>query len=113
MQNFGALNMVGTLKRVLIKKPQPFMSKVDPQKWNYIAPLNQQLINENYNEFYQIIKNSGAEIIELQIIDENEELCDSIFTHDPSLVLNEGAIILNMGKRLRKNETLVQIFSVR
>ena len=106
MNKFGAQNMVATLKRVLIKKPQPFMSKVDPQKWNYIAPLNQRLINENYNEFYQIIKNSGAEIIELQMIDENEELCDSIFTHDPSLVLNEGAIILNMGKRLRKKETL-------
>ena len=106
MNNFGAQNMVATLKRVLIKKPQPFMSKVDPQKWNYIAPLNQRLIDENYNEFYQIIKNSGAEIIELQMIDENEELCDSIFTHDPSLVLNEGAIVLNMGKRLRKNETL-------
>ena len=106
MQNFGAQNMVATLKRVLIKKPQPFMSKVDPQKWNYVAPLNQRLINENYNEFYQIIKNSGAEIIELQMIDENEELCDSIFTHDPSLVLKEGAIVLNMDKRLRKNETI-------
>ena len=106
MQNFGAQNMVATIKRVLMKKPQPFMSKVNPQKWHYIAPLNQRLINENYNEFYQIIKNSGAEIIELQMIDENEELCDSIFTHDPSLVLNEGAIVLNMGKQLRKKETL-------
>ena len=106
MNNFGAQNMVATLKRVLMKKPQPFMSKVDPQKWNYIAPLKQRLIDENYNEFYQIIKNSGAEIIELQMIDENEELCDSIFTHDPSLVLNEGAIVLNMGKQLRKKETL-------
>jgi len=106
MNNFGAQNMVATLKRVLIKKPLPFMSKVDPQKWHYLAPLNQRLIDKNYNEFYQIIKNSGAEIIELQMIDENEELCDSIFTHDPSLVLKEGAIVLNMGKRLRKSETL-------
>ena len=63
MKNFGAQNMVATLKRVLMKKPQPFMSKVDPQKWHYIAPLNQRLINENYNEFYQIIKNSGGKII--------------------------------------------------
>ena len=106
MKNFGAQNMVSSLKKVLMKKPQKFMSKVDTQKWNYISPLDQHLINENYNEFYQIIKNSGAEIIKLQMIDENEELCDSIFTHDPSLVLNEGAIILNMGKRLRKKETL-------
>ena len=64
MNDFGAQNMVATLKRVLIKKPQPFMSKVDPQKWNYIAALNQRLIDENYNEFYQIIKNSKTEILE-------------------------------------------------
>ena len=105
MKNFGAQNMVSSLKKVLMKKPQTFMSKVDTQKWNYIAPLDQYLINENYNDFYKIIKNSGAEIIELGLEDENEELCDSIFTHDPSLVLNEGAIILNMGKELRKKET--------
>ena len=105
MKNFGAQNMVSSLKKVLMKKPQKFMSKVDTQKWNYIAPLDQYLINENYNDFYKIVKNSGAEIVELGLEDENEELCDSIFTHDPSLVLNEGAIILNMGKKLRKRET--------
>ena len=107
MNNFGAQDMVSSLKKVLMKKPQNFMSKVDTQKWNYTSPLDQYLINENYSDFYKIIKNSGAEIVELQLEDENEELCDSIFTHDPSLVINEGAIILNMGKELRKKETTV------
>lgn len=104
MKNFGAQDMVSSLKKILMKKPQKFMSKVDSQKWNYIKPLDQNLINKNYNDFYKIIKNSGAEIFELRLEDENEELCDCIFTHDPSLVLNEGAIILNMGKQLRKKE---------
>ena len=104
MNNFGAQNMVSCLKKVLMKKPQNFMSMVDLQKWNYTPPLDQDLINENYNEFYEIIKNSGAEIVNLKLKNENEELCDSIFTHDPSLVLNEGAIILNMGKKIRKKE---------
>ena len=73
MKNFGAQNMVSSIKKVLMKKPQTFMSKVDTQKWNYIAPLDQYLINENYNDFYKIIKNSGAEIVELGLDDENEE----------------------------------------
>ena len=102
MNNFGAQSMVSHLKKVLMKKPQNFMSKVDLQKWNYIFPLDQKILYENYNEFYKIIKNSGAEIVDLKLRNENEELCDSIFTHDPSLVLNDGAIILNMGKNLRK-----------
>ena len=97
--------MVSCLKKVLMKRPQKLMSKVDLQKWNYTAPLDQDAINENYNQFYKIIKNSGTEIVDLRLINENAELCDSIFTHDPSLVLNEGAIILNMGKKLRMKET--------
>ena len=104
MKRFGAQNMVSPLKKVLMKKPQPFMSKVNLQKWNYIGPLDQNLIDTSYNEFYQIIKNAETEILELKLEDENEELCDSVFTHDPSLILNEGAIILNMSKKLRKKE---------
>ena len=105
MNNYGAQDMVSSLKKVLMKKPQNYMSKVNLKKWNYESPLSQKIIEENYNEFYQIIKNSVAEIVDLNIENENEELCDSIFTHDPSLVINEGAIILNMGKNLRKKET--------
>jgi len=105
MSKFGAQNMVSCLKKVLMKRPQKFMSKVDLQKWNYTSPLDQEIVNENYNEFYKIIKDSGAKIFDLKLINENTELCDSIFTHDPSLVLNDGAIILNMGKNVRKKET--------
>ena len=105
MNNYGAQDMVSSLKRVLMKKPQNFMSKVNLKKWNYESPLNQKNIEENYNEFYEIIKNSVKEIVDLNIENKNEELCDSIFTHDPSLIINEGAIILNMGKKLRKKET--------
>lgn len=105
MNNFGAQNMVSCLKKVLMKRPQNFMSKVDLQKWNYTSPLDQDLINNNYDEFYKIIKNSGAEIVDLKLMNEGEELCDSIFTHDPSLVHKDGAIILNMGKKIRKKET--------
>ena len=97
--------MVSHLKKVLMKKPQNFMSKVDLQKWNYTSPLDQEILYEDYNEFYKIVKRSGAEIVDLKLRNENEELCDSVFTHDPSLVLNDGAIILNMGKDLRKKET--------
>ena len=105
MKNFGAQSMISSLKKVLMKKPQNFMSKVDLQKWNYKSPMNQEIINENYNELYTIVKNSGVEIVDLKLKNENEELCDSIFTHDPSLVLKDGAIILNMKKKLRKKET--------
>ena len=96
--------MVSQLKKVLMKKPQKFMSKVDCNKWNYQNPLNQSLINDNYDQFHSIIINSKVEIFFLELQDNNEELCDSIFTHDPSLVIDHGAIILNMTKELRMKE---------
>ena len=47
MRNFGAQDMVSSLKKVLMKRPQKIMSKVDTQKWNYTSPLDQYLIKEN------------------------------------------------------------------
>ncbi len=96
--------MVSTLKKVLMKKPQSIMSEVNLEKWNYGSPLSQERIDKDYKEFEKIIRNSGVQINYLQIEEEQKELCDSIFTHDPSLLLNQGAIILNMGKKLRKEE---------
>ena len=44
MKLFGAQNMVGTLRKVLMKKPQKFMSEVDLKRWHYGSPLNQKKI---------------------------------------------------------------------
>ena len=109
MSDYGSQNMVSQLKKVLMKKPQKFMSDVDKIKWNYGNPLNQDLIEKNYNDFIEIIIKSEIEIFYIKLDNEDEELCDSIFTHDPSLVINEGAIILNMNKVLRKNEIFYHI----
>ena len=46
MKRFGAQNMVSPLKKVLMKKPQNFMSKVNLKKWNYESPLNQKIIEK-------------------------------------------------------------------
>jgi len=109
MNDYGSQNMVSQLRKVLMKKPQIFMSDVDKVKWNYEGPLDQDLIENNYNDLVNIINKSKIEIFYLELHNEDEELCDSIFTHDPSLVINEGAIILNMNKELRKNEIFSHI----
>jgi len=109
MNDYGSQNMVSQLRKVLMKKPQIFMSDVDKIKWNYENPLDQDLIESNYNDLVNIISKSKIEIFYLELHNEDEELCDSIFTHDPSLVINEGAIILNMNKELRKNEIFSHI----
>ena len=110
MKKFGAQSMYAPLKKVLMKEPQKFQTNINLKKWNYEISLDEDIMNRNYKDFINIIKKSGIEILNLESQNNEDEMYDSIFTHDPSLVINEGAIILNMAKKLRKNEISDHIF---
>ncbi len=102
MSNYGAQNMVSPLARVIVRAPVPTMAAVDPATWHYGAGLTQAELDSQHREFISQLEKSGAEII---FIDNTaDELCDAIFTHDPSLVSDAGAILLRMGKELRREE---------
>ena len=101
MNKFGAQNMFSELKSVLINVPLKDMSNVDSKKWHYQEPLNQNKIEKNFFLFSNLLKSFGSEIYYL---DQQDKYYDSVFPHDPSLVTKHGAIILNMGKKLRKHE---------
>ena len=104
MISYGAQNMFSELKSVLINNPLKDMSYVDCEKWHYQQPLDQKKIEKNFFSFTNLLKSFGSKIYYL---DQQEKYYDSVFPHDPSLVTNYGAIILNMGKKLRKHEPLL------
>ena len=101
MINYGAQNMFTDLKSVLINTPLKDMSNVDCKKWHYQQPLKQKKIEKNFSSFLGLLKSFGSKVYYL---DQKDKHYDSVFPHDPSLVTNYGAIILNMGKKLRKHE---------
>ena len=102
MPNIGCQNMYSDLKSVIVCPPKPNMAKADINDWHYDGSLNQEKLNSNFNEFIDIINSYGSDIITLKT---SEDLYDSVFPHDPSLMTDYGAIILNMGKKLRVPET--------
>ena len=104
MRSYGAQNMFSELKSVLINNPLKDMSYVDCEKWHYQQTLDQKKIEKNFFSFTNLLKSFGSKIYYL---DQQEKYYDSVFPHDPSLVTNYGAIILNMGKKLRKHEPLL------
>jgi len=75
----------------------------DPAKWHYGPTFDGQKAVRQYAEFASLIETSGAEILWLE--DTGDGLADAMFTHDPSLMSDHGAIILRMGKPLRAGET--------
>ena len=101
MNNYGAQNMFSELKSVLINIPLKDMGNVDYKKWHYQEPLNQKKIEKNFSSFSSLLKSFGSKVYYL---DQKDTHYDSVFPHDPSLVTKHGAIILNMGKKLRKHE---------
>ena len=102
MINYGAQNMVSPLLRVIVRAPAAAMAEADASEWHYGAGLTKDVLDSQHREFIARLEKGGAEIISMD--DAPDELCDAVFTHDPSLVTNAGAILLRMGKTLRRGE---------
>lgn len=99
MSEFGCQSMALPLKRVLMRRPGDSLRSADPRQWNYGPTFDGVRAIEQHGAFTRLVEKSGADIVWLA--DENDGLADAIFTHDPSLVSEHGAILLNMGKALR------------
>ncbi len=94
--------MVAPLRCVAMRTPGKAILNADPEKWHYSKEIASSKLLAQYQAFAALIETSGAEILWLN--DDDDELADSIFTYDPSLITPAGAILMNPGKKLRKGE---------
>jgi dimethylargininase len=94
--------MVGRLRRVLVKRPDAGFAVEDYEKWHYSGPLNLDEAKREHDAFTEILRGEGVEV--LYHPEPQPDRADSVFTYDPAIVTNEGAVILKMGKALRRGE---------
>ena len=94
--------MVNPLKRVLVKRPDMGFAVKDYKKWHYTAPLDLAEAQREHDAFTDIMKKQGIEV--LYHPEYQPDHADSIFTYDPAIIPDEGAIVFQMGKKLRKGE---------
>lgn len=107
-KKFGSQSMINQLARVILKRPEEaFQSKEkinrEWEKLGFTAPPDLEKAKEEFAHLEKILKQEGVEILYLPA-DERTTL-DSIYTHDPVLITEAGAIILQMGKKERQGET--------
>lgn len=102
MKAYGSQEMSARLRRVMMRRPGQSLLSADPAKWHYGPTFNGEKALGQYAEFARLVEASGAEILWLE--DGGDGMADAMFTHDPSLMTAEGALILSMGKPLRRNE---------
>jgi N-dimethylarginine dimethylaminohydrolase len=101
-KDYGSQSMISPLRRVLVRRPDQAFGEADPIRWHYTDQPNLALAQQEHEAFVASLAQAGVEVIY-----HDEALpdhADAIYVHDPALVTNEGAIILSMGKALRRGE---------
>lgn len=87
---------------MLVKRPDEAFSVDDPAKWHYAGRPKLEIAQEEHDAFVTILRQAGVEVI---YHDEFQpDHADAIFVHDPAIVTDHGAVILRMGKGLRRGE---------
>ena len=99
--------MVNSVKRILLKHPRDaFLSQqkinCESKKLNYPSPPDLDLAIKQYDLFVKLIRSFGSEVYFLPA--DNNTSLDSIYTHDPCTMTNNGLIVCNMGKLKRSTE---------
>ncbi|MGF9563102.1 arginine deiminase family protein [Neorhizobium sp. JUb45] len=102
MSEYGSQAMSERLLRVMMRRPGKSLLAADAANWHYGPTFDANKAIEQHKVFAGLVEKSGAEV--LWIEDDGDGLADSMFTHDPSLMTDKGAVILRMGKPLRAAE---------
>jgi N-dimethylarginine dimethylaminohydrolase len=102
MNAYGSQDMSSDLARVLMRRPAGSLTSADPAVWHYGPTFDGEKAIRQYGAFARLVEQSGAVIDWIE--DRGDGLADSMFTHDPSLMTDRGAVILRMGKALRVPE---------
>ena len=94
-------SMTAPLRRVLVRAPRP----EDLGGWRmcgWRAAPDAAGIAREHEAFCSLLEDAGAEVVLADSKAEGNP--DAIYTYDPALVANEGALLLNPGKECRSGE---------
>ncbi len=98
---YGSQSMTGPLRRVLMRAPRA----EDLRGWQncgWRAEPDPAAIAREHEAFCAILEAAGAEVVLAESAAEGNP--DAIYTYDPALVSDEGALLLNPGKKIRRAE---------
>lgn len=102
---FGAQSMVDSLRRVLVKRPEESFAVEDTAAWHYAGRPDLGAARREHVELIGILEACGAEVVDHP--EPQPGRADAIYVFDPALVTDRGAVILRMGKALRRGEEMV------
>jgi N-dimethylarginine dimethylaminohydrolase len=98
---YGAQGMAGRLLRVLVNRPgERYGAAHETEGAFYAEPIDLARAQSQHDALVTVLEDSGAQVERL----DRESGPDSIYTYDPALVCDGGAILLRSGKPIRQPE---------
>src|SRR5207249_4354160 len=94
--------MSDPLRTVLVRRPDAAFAVADPERWGYTAKPNLAEAQKEHEALTDLLRQSGVDVRYQN--DPQPGRADSIFVHDPAIITDSGALILRMGKTLRRGE---------
>jgi N-dimethylarginine dimethylaminohydrolase len=101
-KQYGGQTMTATLQTVLVRRPDEAFGAADPARWHYTDQPYLPLAQSEHDAFVNTLLGHGVEVVYHDAFLPDHS--DAIFVHDPALMTDHGAIILRMGKSLRRGE---------
>jgi dimethylargininase len=102
MGAYGSQSMIAPLRKVLVKRPGPAFGTADPARWHYVAQPDLAAARREHDALVALLRQAGAEVLYHDV--SHPGRADDIYVYDPAIVTDRGAIILRMGKDLRRGE---------
>jgi len=102
---FGAQSMTAPLREVLVKRPGPSFGRAfDDPAHGFLHACNLPVAQREHDRFVELLASLGPTVHEL---DAETDSPDLVYTFDPLLVSDRGAIPLWPGKPNRRGEPAV------
>ncbi len=99
---FGAQSMVAPLHDVLVKRPGPaFGAAFDDPAHGFLHPVDLDVAHREHDQFVELLASLGPRV---HVLDIELDSPDLVYTFDPLLVTDRGAIPLRPGKPNRAPE---------
>ena len=100
-KTYGCQSMTGELRRVLVRAPRA----EDLHGWptcSWRAEPDARRIADEHEAFCALLERAGAEVVVSESSADGNP--DAIYTYDPALVADGGALLLYPGKACRRDE---------
>jgi N-dimethylarginine dimethylaminohydrolase len=101
-RRWGAQSMTAPLREVLVHPPgAPFGAAFDDPAHGFLHPVDLDVARREHAAFVELLVRLGVEV---HILEADPDTPDLLYTFDPLLVADAGAIPLRPGKATRRGE---------